>query len=65
MTVLTIVTAIVRLPSVFQFVRPVSVVVLLHARQSITTPPAVVLKAILEILASNVTNVRIFPLLYV
>jgi len=56
MIVLTIVTAIALLPSVFLFVRPVSVAVLLHARQSITTPSAVVLKVILETLASNVIN---------
>lgn len=60
MIVLTIVTAIALLPSVFLFVRPVSVAVLLHARQSITTPSAVVLKVILETLASNVINVSFF-----
>ena len=60
MIVHTIVTAIALLPSVFLFVRPVSVAVLLHARQSITTPSVVVLKDIPETLVSNVINVSFF-----
>ena len=60
MTAHMIVIVIAQPPSVFQFARPESVVVSLLARQSITTLSAVVLKTILEILASNVINVRNF-----
>lgn len=54
---LMIVTAIALLPSVFQFARRASVGNLLHARQSITMPSAVALKAIQETLVSSVINV--------
>ena len=61
-TVRTIVTATDQPPSACPFVKLVSVAVSLPVRPSITTPFAVVWKDTPEIPASNVSNVKFYPI---